>query len=660
MEPDATAGSPCRCQVAWASLSEPPRHRRIREAQGTVAELSGAGCAGTHEAAAGPPPPVAGPLRLDVDATHAPQQVFRAHEVIPVRPGPLTLSYPKWIPGEHSPSGNVTNLAIQLTVNGKPLAWQRDVVDLYQFHCVVPAGAQSVEADLEYYASGEGPGAFAGLHGTEKLTNLRWHELLLYPAGAPVANVTVDASVRLPDGWALDTALPVEQQAAAQTHFQAVSLERLVDSPVVAGELTRALDFDVPAGPRQRVFLAADSAEALAVPETTRVGLARLFDEAATLFGGRAYGSYHALVQLSDRVGAASVEHHDSAELRFWERALVEPDRARLSLGVIAHELAHSWNGKYRRPAGLATPDFQQPMRGELLWVYEGLTQYLGWVLGARSGLVSKEDSLDDLAWTAAYLESTPGRLWRPLADTAVAASLLYAAPGAWAAKRRGVDFYWEGQLLWLEADVLIRRGTDGRKSLDDFCRAFFGGASGTLAVRLYDLPELVRALDQIYSYDWAAFFQARVYTATPHVPMGGITAGGYDFGYDDKPNALIAAYETLVSTTLHTSSWGARLGEGGAIVDVVPGSPADAAGVSPGMKIVAVDSRKYTPQILTDALTRAATSPSPFELLVESGERYLTRRVDYHGGVRHPHLTRKASEPDLLSLILAPRSATP
>ncbi|HXU47112.1 MAG TPA: collagenase, partial [Thermoanaerobaculia bacterium] len=405
---------------------------------------------------------------------------------------------------------------------------------------------------------------------------------------------------------------------------------------------------------------AADSAAALEISPELTDKMKRLVAEADALFGARHFTHYHFLLTLSDHVAHFGLEHHEANDTRMSERALIDETLGNLSLWVLSHEFVHSWNGKYRRPAGLATPDFQAPMRGELLWVYEGLTEYLGALLAARSGLWTPKQYDERLAEVAASFDHIPGRTWRPLIDTAVAAQLLYQAPGEWSSYRRSVDFYDEGWLLWLEADTLIRQQTDGKRSLDDFCHRFHGGASGAPAVVPYTFDDVIAALNQVTPYDWRGFWTTRLHTTEAPAPLGGLERGGWRLTYDEKPNDAISdqakGERKVVEAAYSLGLW--IKAEDGAIREAIPGMPAFKAGVRPGMKLVAVNGRKWSPDILSDHLKAGKTATDPLELLVEDGELYRTLAVDYHDGLREPHLVRDEAKPDLLAAIIEPHAA--
>jgi predicted metalloprotease with PDZ domain len=608
--------------------------------------------------ATGRPPAPAGaadqpgaPLKLTVDATEAPRKLIRAREIIPARPGPLTLHYPKWIPGEHGPTGPIVDLAgLEFTAAGRTLPWRRDPVDMYAFHLDVPDGARRVEVGLEYLAPSDGRFS-AGPSTTDHLLVLSWHWVLLAPPGAN-DDIVVEPSLRLPAGWKFGTALDVAGTSGGVIDFASASLATLVDSPVLAGEHFRTIALST-AGPPVELAIAGDSEPALAAKPEFIAALRKLVDEAGALFGARHYDHYTFLLSLSDRLPFSGLEHHQSSDNRVGERALIDDAVGRDALDVLSHEYVHSWNGKYRRPAGLATPDFQTPMEGELLWVYEGLTQYYGKVLAARSGLWTAPQYRDALALIAASLDHVPGRAWRPLLDTAVAAQLQYRPPSEWGAERRGTDFYNEGWLIWLEADMLIRQATSGRWSLDDFCLRFFGGG-GPPSVKPYTFDDVVTALDEVVSQDWRGFFRSRLESTGPHAPLGGIERGGWRLTYDGERSTVLKDREAAFKRIEMGYSLGLRLGTDGRITDVIAGMPAADAGLGPGMTVVAVDSRTFSPDVLREAVAAAR----PLRLLVDNGGTIVNATLDHHGGERYPHLVRAPADPDRLSETTTPRTA--
>jgi len=594
-------------------------------------------------------------VRLSVDATDAPRKLFRATETIPARPGPLTLYYPAWLPGEHGPTGPVINLSgLRFAAGGKTLRWRRDPVDMYAFHVEVPQGANSVEVSMEFLAPTFSGGFTSGSSTTSHLALFSWNWLLLYPPVAHSDELMIDASIRLPAGWKYGTGLDTERESRGVVDFREASLTKMVDSPVLAGEFFRRIPLST-AKPEVSIDIAADSPAALEASPQFINSMRKLVSEARALFGAEHYEHYTFLFTLSDRVAHFGLEHHQSNDSRVAERALVNETQGRLALGVLPHEYFHSWNGKYRRPAGLATPDYQKPMQGELLWVYEGLTEYYGNVLAARSGIWTAEQYRDELANVAANYGHRPGRTWRPLIDTTVAAQLLYNAPGEWEAERRSVDFYDEGWLIWLDADTLIRQLTNGRRSLDDFCKRFHGGQTGAPEVRPYTMDDVVNTLNEVAPHDWRAFFEERLWSLSPNAPLAGIERGGWRVTYDETRSRHTEDFEDARERVEMAYSLGLRLNTSGLIGDVIEGTPASAAKLGPGMTVVAVDGRAYTPSVLRDAVTAAKSRKTPVQLLVNNEGAMQTYALDYHGGQQYPHLTRDNSKPDLLTQTITP-----
>ena len=419
-------------------------------------------------------------ITLDVDLTDAPRNIFHEHLIIPANPGPITLVYPKWIPGNHRPSGPIANLVgIKFSANGNDLTWDRDPIDMYAFHVIVPPGVQQIVVAMDTTTSTDSAGATGGAASSNVL-DLNWNQVVLYPQNANSDDVSFKASVHLPSGWRFGTALSVAQTSGDVVEFAPVSLTTLVDSPLIAGSHYRKIELTgTGEAPAHEIDMVSESEAGLAMSGADIAAYRALVRETGALFGARHYNQYHFLYTLSDQVGHHGLEHHQSSDNSVAERTLLEPGLHLLEADLLPHEFVHSWNGKYRRPAGLATHNYQEPMVGDLLWVYEGLTQYLGEILAARSGLRSPEEYREDLAATAAMLDHRAGRAWRPVEDTARSVQILRLAGATWLNWRRGTDYYSEGSLIWLEVDTKLRRLTDGRKSLDDFCRAFHGGQSG-------------------------------------------------------------------------------------------------------------------------------------------------------------------------------------
>jgi predicted metalloprotease with PDZ domain len=598
------------------------------------------------------------PIELSVDATEAPRKLLHARVVIPATPGPLTLYYPKWVQGEHQPNGPIADLSgLKVRAGGRDVAWKRDDLDLYAFHCTVPEGADAVEVTFDYLAPTAKVGYSAGASMTARLAVLNWHLVLMYPKGRPVREQQVRASLTLPAGWKAGTALPVDSTQGATTQFKTVSLEELADSPVLCGAYFKEVSLGPAEGPPHYLVLACDSPAGLELTPALKANYERLVAEAGKLFGARHYRSYRFLVTLSDQVRPTGIEHHECSDNRVPERMLLDDTyRKQATAWLLPHEFVHSWNGKYRRPEGLATDDFQQPMKTRLLWVYEGLTEYLGFVLAARSGLYTPELSRENLAVIADWARNQRGRTWRPLEDTAAAAPHLYSARTDWGSRRRGTDFYDEGALLWLDADTLIREKTGGKKSLDDFCRAFHGGKDGPPEVKPYGFEDIVRTLDGVVAHDWKGFLEKRLIATSAEPPLDGLTRGGWKVVYRDKRGELLKAREGEEKAVDLTAALGLSLKDDGTVVDVVPGKPADKAGVGPGMKVVAVNGRRWSADQLRRAVAETRQGDK-VSLLVENGDYFETRALDYSGGEKYPYLERDAGRPDLLADIFRPRA---
>jgi len=598
------------------------------------------------------------PITLEVDATQAPQRIIHTHMAIPVSPGPLTLYYPKWIPGEHAPDGPIVNLTgLKFSGNGKTIPWRRDLVDMFTFHLDVPQGVSVLDVKFDYVEPTATSGFTAGASATDKLVVISWNQNVLYPAGRRAQDIILKASLKLPEGWKFGTALPVARQEGNEIEFKPCSLNRLVDSPVSAGQFYRVVNVTPPGEPiHHEIDIAADSEAALKMSPQLKQDYTNLVAETGKLFGARHYRDYHFLLTLSNHVAHFGLEHHESDDSRVEEFSLTDP-RLRLNMAtLLPHEFVHSWNGKFRRPKDLSPPYYEQPMKTDMLWVYEGLTQYLGELLAERSGLWTPDDYRQSLALDAASLgPARPGRTWRPLLDTAAAAQILYFAPGQWGNWRRGVDFYSEGLLIWLEVNSIIHQQTHGKKSLDDFCRLFYGGPNDGPQLKTYTFQDLVDALNKIAPYDWAGYFHKRLDSTSPKAPLGGIENSGWKVIYTSVEPALLQNSEAVHDNINEEYSIGLLLEDDGTVEDSVVTKPAYRAGISPGMKVVSVDGRGFSPQVLRLALKAGVTSKAALSLRISNDGYYKTCTIDYHGGEKFPHLVREAGRPDYLDKMLKP-----
>ena len=613
-------------------------------------------------AAARTPAAAASPIRLHVDASRAVQGILFVHETMPVQRGPLTLVYPKWIPGAHAPNGPIQNVAgLVVCANGAVVPWKRDSVDLFAFHVDVPAGSRSLEVAFEYLGSQAGAGGSGGRLSAPTMFSLEWNTVVLTPKADSSASVILAPSIRLPSPqWAFASALETASRDGADVAFKPVSLEMLVDSPLDAGVVSRTFDLGTWDGAPVKLAAFADTPEQLAASDKTQEKLRNLVAQMHALYRYRHWDHYTFLLTLSDVLPGAGLEHHQSSDNGSGGDFLTDESALTAGADLLAHEFNHSWDGKFRRPFDLATPNLQVPMIDDLLWVYEGMTQFYGNLQAERAGFRSEQQWLDNLAMLYASYDSERGRLTRPLVDTATSSSFLYGARGPWASERRGVDYYSEGELLWLEADVLIRKRSSGRRSLDDVARAFFGHGQDTGAeVLTYRRADLLAALEAVQPYDWASFLAARVDAIAPH-PPDFLTGGGYRLAFTDTPSA----YEKLVNGRRKVldvrHSLGIVANREGMVNDVLPDSPAFRAGVGPGDKIVAVDDRVLTGQDQLDAALRRDRAGTPLRLLLSAGGAYRTVALDYSGGPRYPHLERVPGTDDVLGAIARPLASVP
>src|SRR5260221_5962278 len=604
----------------------------------------------------------AAPATIDVDAREAPRGIMTAHMRLPVSAGPVTLVYPKWLPGRHSPAGPVTSLGgPRFLANGRALSWRRDAVDMNAFSVDIPAGVTSLEADLEILTAPAPDGVVQGLESprtaTESLLILEWHQLMLYPAGTRSDDLSYQAWVHFPMGWKFAPALRTTAATADGAQFAPVSLTTLLDSTLLAGRYFR----DIPLGgaPAVTLHVAADTPVALNMKAETQAHYQRLVREAVELFGVTHYNRYDFLWALTDQIMPDDLEHHESSDNRSPLRTLLDDPIRRAEANLLPHEYAHSWNGKYRRPAGIATPDYQVPMLDEMLWVYEGLTEYLGDVLAVRSGLLTEQEFRDEFARIAAAMDAHGAREWRSLRDATVSAQLLYYQSRAWAARfRRQDDFYQESALLWLEADTLIRRESKGRTSLDDFCKLFYGGESSAPKVVPYDFDSVVGALNTGLAHDWAGFWRERLDRLRPGAPLEGLQAAGWSLALTATPSTMHLAHEADDrDLDLHYSLGFYVDDEGATIGDVIPRSPADRAGASPGSHLIALNGYKWSKDLLHDTLAAPMEARGALTLIVEKDNTFKTLDLEYAGGERYPNLLREPGTEDLLKQIAHARA---
>jgi len=593
------------------------------------------------------------PIKIVADLTDAPRKLYHAEVDIPVKAGPVTLTTPRWIPGNHRPTGPVDDITgVVFTANGETLKWRRDDVDLYEFHVTIPKGVTTLHAHLDCIVTARI---------SQKMAVLEWEKLLLYPANIPVKNIPIQPSVKVPTGWGIGTALTPEGPATAgTTNFAATTVEQLEDSPIITGQYFHEFPLAPEVSPKHYIDVVADTAEDSQLRPALLAELSNLVRETGAAYNARHYNVYHFLLTLSDVAGGEGLEHGQSSDNGVGEKGFTDEAHQLAESDLLAHEFTHSWNGKYRRPARLYQPTFAEPEQGDLLWVYEGMTQYLGNVLAARSGLKSQAQYRDILAMSAANLDSKPGREWRSTEDTAIAASILRGGNPAWSNWKRGQDYYQEGELFWLDADTLIRKQTDGKKSLTDFLHLFLGKDDNTGPLILpYERAELIAELNQVTPYDWTTFLQTHIDNINPRADLDGIERGGYKLVYTDKPSK---SERTMSSTgsrrAAGINAWysvGLRITAEGNIADVRWNGPADKARLAPGQKIIAVNGSVFSPDALKTAIVNAKGKTEPIHVILQSDTFITTADIDYHDGERYPSLVRVDGTPDYLDDITKP-----
>jgi len=614
------------------------------------------------------PPPVVAPadtpypgtISLLVDVTNITDRVLNVHETIPIKGRDITLLYPEWLPGTHSPSNPVSALAgLVVTANGKRIPWVRDRVNMYAFHVEVLQDATTLDISFQYLAPLDPKRGRI----SSKFADVTWNSVLLYPAGYFSRDIQFEPAVRLPEGWKFACALEVKSQNGNVVQFKDTTLNTLVDSPLYAGVNFKRLDLST--GPENLVYLdvfADKPADLEITPEELQYHK-NLVIEAQKLFNSHHYDHYDFLFSVSDTVGGKGLEHHQSSEDGTRANYFTDWGAGVSGRALLPHEYTHSWNGKFRRPADLWTGNFNVPMRNDLLWVYEGLTDYYGNVLAARSGMRTPEQARDVFAQIAANFEISPGRTWRALEDTTdePIASSRGANPLLWPSWQRAYDYYPESDLVWLDADTKIRELSGGKKSLDDFAKLFFGIDNGSYITSPYTFDDLVKALNSVQVYDWAGFFRTRVQAINPNVPENGIAQGGYRLVYNDNEPEWLKKAESVRGISFATSLGFSLKSEisgpdsHGGLDYVWWDSVAFKAGMTPDMQLQAVNDQKYTAAGLRETILAAEKTKEPIKLILKRGDEFVTVSLDYHGGMRYPHLERVETTPDRLDAILAP-----
>ncbi len=640
--------------------------RRLRLALLVSAALAGPALAQQRLPQPAPPaPPLPAPqdvayapgaLRLEVDATDLERRIFRVRETVPVSgPGPVTLLYPQWLPGNHSPSGPIAALAgLVITAGGQRVEWTRDPVEVNAFHVTAPAGARALQLEFQYLSPTTGAQGRRVM--TPEMLNLQWNAVALYPAGYFARRIPVDASVRLPEGWSHATALETASKAGGVVTFKRTDFDTLVDSPMFAGRYMKTIDLGAPGPAPVRLNVVADKPESLEIKPEQLTAHKNLVQQAYKLYGAHHYDHYDFLFAVSDKQSGIGLEHHRSSENGVGPDYFTKWDEHAPDRDLLPHEYTHSWDGKFRRGADLWTPNFNTPMRDSLLWVYEGQTQYWGYVLAARSGLWDRQTFLDALAATAATYDARVGRSWRAMVDTTNDPIINQRRPQAFTSWQRSEDYYSEGQLIWLDADTLIRERTGGRKSLDDFARAFFGVEDGSYTPLTYTFDDVVKTLNGVTPYDWATFLRTRLEGHGPGAPLDGLKRGGYRLAFDETPSAFVKANEAERKITDLSFSLGLIVGEAGVLSGIQWEGPAFKAGLIGGTTLVAVNGTAYSATVLKDALKAGKGTGGGVDLLVKEGDRYRTVRIPYDGGLRYPHLVKDGAGAASLDAIVTAR----
>jgi len=594
-------------------------------------------------------------LTLKVDARKAPEKWIHSTSTLTVKPGPLTLIFPKYIPGEHGPTGPIQGVTgLSFKVSGKSLPWHRDAVDMFRIHLQIPSHSTQLETQFDFLTP-VGSGAFtAGISATPNLFVINWNQLLFYPEHTQGDALSVKTELLLPKKWHIGTALPVKSRKGNQVKFKTVSLETLIDSPLISAKHFREVDISVKGAPKHYIDIVSDSEDALNISQADIKAHKQLVSQTGYLFGARHYKNYHFLLTLSDHTAHFGLEHHQSSDDRTPENLFTDKNSRIIHGGLLPHEFVHSWNGKYRRPQGIATGNYDTPMQTQMLWVYEGLTTYLGDVLTARSGLWSEKNYRDYLALSAATLDHRTGRRWRPLQDTTTAAQILYSGPRDRQSWRRRVDFYQEGELIWLEADSIIRNQSHGKKSLDNFVKRFYGMEDGVVRVNPFTFDDTVSALNKTSPYDWAKFLHSRLDRTGNGAPLNGLKQNGWKLGYQSTRNQMQKLREKESKSIDEMYSVGLMINQKGMIVDVLIDSAADHAGISAGMQVVAVNNREWNGERFRKAIA-ATKHKGTLNLLIKEQGFYSTHLVKYHGGSRYAVLTRiKNTEDGLMNILKA------
>ncbi|RJT25369.1 M61 family peptidase [Chakrabartia godavariana] len=592
-----------------------------------------------------------GTMTLDVDATDIDRAIFNVRQAIPVpAAGPMVLLFPEWIPGSHAARGEIEKLAgLEIRADGKLLEWRRDATNVYAFHLNVPSGAKALDVSFKFLSATERDQGRVVV--TPDLMNLQWQSVSLYPAGWFTRRIPVSATVTWPNGWKAATALRPASSSGNTVRYQTVDYETLIDSPVFAGRHFAAVDL----GRNVTLNLVADDAKYLTATQGQIDVHRRLVDQAAKLFGMVPFDRYDFLMALTDQLGGIGREHHrsseNSANPEYFTDWASGPGRRNL----LAHEFSHSWIGKYRRPAGQMVPDFSTPLVNDLLWVYEGQDQFWGYVLGARSGLFTKQETLDAFASIAANQDIRRARDWRDVEDTTRDPIITDRRPKGWLSYQRSEDYYNEGLLIWLEVDSLLRARTGGTKGMQDFVRQFVAGPDGKWDARGFTRGEIVSILNTLSPFDWDGFFRERINGKAPTAPLSGLTLGGYRLTFGSEPTAFFRDQEKRSGELNFNYSLGMSVSKGGHVTGVIWDGPAFKAGLTTASEVLAVNGRTYAEDTLRDAIITAEGGKDPIKLIVRTGRVVREVALSWNGGLRYPRLEKVGVGETSIDRLLSP-----
>ncbi len=595
--------------------------------------------------------PFKGVMTLKVDATNIDQAIFNITQTIPVqKAGPMVLLFPQWLPGAHAPRGKIDKLAgLKIYADGKLIEWKRDKIDVFAFHINVPSGAKEIKANFQYL-SPTAPNQ-GRIEVTDELMSLQTNSVSLYPAGYYVRNIPIEFSVTLPKGWKAATALRPTSIEGDTINYKTENYEVFVDSPILAGKYYKAFKLT----DKVMLDVFADDPKFLEAKPEHIEAHRKLVEQAVKTFKSEHYDRYNFLLSLSDELGSIGLEHHRSSENGVPTGYFTDWNNNLRSRNLLPHELSHSWDGKYRRGEDAWTPDYKTPMQNSLLWVYEGQTQFWGYVLGARSGMYSKEETMAAYAAIASDLDIRKGREWRALLDTTNDPIISARAPKAWTSYQRSEDYYNEGMLIWIEVDAKIRELTGGKKSIDDFAKAFYGMNDGDYGQLTYNFDEIVKVLNGVVKYDWAKLLNERLDEKADGAPLNGFINSGYKLVYNDKPNAFIKNVEGSTKSINLIYTLGLGLNNEGAVSQVIWDSLAFNKALTVNDKIVAVNGKAFSKDGILQAIKDAKQTKKPIEMLVQRGKKYKTINFEYYDGLKYPHFEKSGTAEGYVDKLLKP-----